>query len=99
MCGRAKLPEDLSDLKQDLAIHWDKLGVYTPRYNVAPSTQVPVVTSASGEHTIEWMRWDLVPSWAKDEKISYSPFNARAETVATKPAFRGAWGLVAAVSW
>lgn len=91
MCGRAKLPDDMSELKQDLAIRWDKLGDYRPRYNVAPTTPVPVITSAGGERTLDWMRWGLIPSWAKDEKIGYATFNARADTVATKPAFRGAW--------
>jgi putative SOS response-associated peptidase YedK len=37
------------------------------------------------------MRWGLLPHWAKDEKIAYSTFNARAEEFATKPAFRNAW--------
>jgi putative SOS response-associated peptidase YedK len=37
------------------------------------------------------MRWGLIPSWAKDIKIGYSTFNARAESVATRAAFRGAW--------
>jgi putative SOS response-associated peptidase YedK len=37
------------------------------------------------------LRWGLIPSWAKDEKIAYSTINARAETVAEKPAFRSAF--------
>ncbi len=37
------------------------------------------------------MRWGLIPSWAKDIKIGYSTFNARAEGVDTRAAFRGAW--------
>jgi putative SOS response-associated peptidase YedK len=37
------------------------------------------------------MRWGLVPRWAKDVKIGYSTFNARADTIASKPAFRDAW--------
>jgi putative SOS response-associated peptidase YedK len=37
------------------------------------------------------MRWGLVPPWAKDIKIGYSTFNARAEGLDTRPAFRGAW--------
>jgi putative SOS response-associated peptidase YedK len=37
------------------------------------------------------MRWGLLPHWAKDEKISYSTFNARSEEFTTKPAFRDAW--------
>ncbi len=91
MCGRVKLPEDVSLTKEILRIQWDRLGDYRPRYNVAPTTQIPVVTSRAGERTLEWMRWGLVPSWAKDENNLYSTFNARADTLASKPAFRGAW--------
>lgn len=91
MCGRVKLPDDVSELRQELAIRWDKLGEYRPRYNVAPTALVPVVTSAKGARTLEWMRWGLIPSWAKDAKIASRTFNARADGVAVKPSFRGAW--------
>lgn len=91
MCGRARLPTDVSELKQDLRIEWDKLGAYRPRWNAAPTTDLPVVTSTREGRTLEVMRWGLVPSWAQDIKISRSTFNARAESVDTKPAFRGAW--------
>src|SRR5947207_371856 len=37
------------------------------------------------------MRWGLIPSWAKNAKIGFSSFNARADAVATRPAFKGAW--------
>ena len=37
------------------------------------------------------MRWGLVPFWAKDVKIGSRMINARAETVAEKPAFRRAF--------
>lgn len=37
------------------------------------------------------MRWGLLPHWAKDEKLSYSTFNARTEEFTTKPAFKDAW--------
>jgi putative SOS response-associated peptidase YedK len=43
------------------------------------------------------MRWGLIPSWAKDSKIGYSTFNARAESLTTRAAFRGACRLDAAV--
>ena len=37
------------------------------------------------------LRWGLIPSWAKDEKIGYKLINARGETVAEKPSFRAAF--------
>ena len=91
MCGRAKLPDDVSEIKLDLKIDFDEIGNYRPRWNAAPNSQLPVVVSANGERTLTLMRWGLVPSWAKDIKIGFSTFNARAEAVQTRPAFRGAW--------
>lgn len=37
------------------------------------------------------MRWGLIPSWAKDPKMGFSAFNARADNLETKAAFKGAW--------
>lgn len=45
----------------------------------------------SGRPELTTARWGLIPFWAKDAKIGYSTINARAETVATKPAFREAF--------
>lgn len=50
-----------------------------------------MVVSRSGARTLTLMRWGLIPSWAKDIKIGYSTFNARAENVDNRPAFRSAW--------
>jgi putative SOS response-associated peptidase YedK len=91
MCGRAKLPDDVSEIKLDLAIDWDEIGDYQPHWNAAPTSKLPVVVSKNGERTLTLMRWGLVPSWARDIKIGYSTFNARAEGVETRPAFRAAW--------
>jgi putative SOS response-associated peptidase YedK len=91
MCGRASLPNDVSELKQDLRIEWDKLGDYRPRWNAAPTSELPVVTSSAGGRTLEAMRWGLIPPWAKDTKIARTTFNARAEGIDSKPAFRNAW--------
>lgn len=57
------------------------------RYNVAPSMTVPVVRSIDGGRVMSGMHWGLIPFWAKDKKIAYKTINARAETVAIKPAF------------
>jgi putative SOS response-associated peptidase YedK len=91
MCGRAKLPDDVSEIKLDLKIDFDQIGNYQPRWNAAPTSKLPVVVSADGSRILTLMRWGLIPSWAKDPKLGYSTFNARAETLATRAAFRGAW--------
>jgi putative SOS response-associated peptidase YedK len=58
-------------------------------FNVAPTNDVyGIVADASGERHVETFQWGLVPSWAKDVKIGSKMINARAETVAEKPAFR-----------
>ena len=91
MCGRAKLPDDVSEIKLDLKIDFDQIGNYRPRWNAAPTSKLPVVVSAAGSRILTLMRWGLVPSWAKDLKIGFSTFNARAESLTTRAAFRGAW--------
>ena len=77
--------------------HWfaaaDPEGVeWGPSYNVAPQTFQPVVrlNRDTGQREIVLMRWGLIPYWSKDSKIGYSTINAKAETVATAPAFREA---------
>jgi len=91
MCGRAKLPDDVSEIKIDLKIDVDEIGQYQPRWNAAPTTKLPVVVADKARRILTLMRWGLVPSWAKDLKIGYSTFNARAETLVSRAAFRGAW--------
>ena len=63
-----------------------------PRYNIAPTQDVLAIRldSAGKQEAVE-LRWGLIPFWAKEEKIAYSTINARAETVAAKPAFREAF--------
>ena len=63
----------------------------TDRFNVAPTQDVPVVRLIDGERVMSNMHWGLIPFWAKDKKIGYKTINARAETVAIKPAFRSAY--------
>lgn len=59
-------------------------------YNISPSQQIPVVRIIEGERRLSFMRWGLIPLWAKDEKIGFRLINARSETVFEKPIFRGA---------
>jgi putative SOS response-associated peptidase YedK len=64
-----------------------------PRYNAAPTQSILAVryNPETGERSLDALRWGLVPYWAKDIKIGYSLINAKAETVAEKPAFREAF--------
>ncbi len=64
-----------------------------PRYNIAPTQGVLTIIhdAASGERRAAMMRWGLVPSWAKDVAIGSRMINARAETLAERPAFRSAF--------
>jgi putative SOS response-associated peptidase YedK len=48
------------------------------RYNVAPSTDIPVIRLIDGERTLSLVRWSLIPSWAQAIKIGYKMINARA---------------------
>lgn len=63
---------------------------FPPRYNVAPTQPVPVVLSEGGERHFRLMRWGFWPGWLKDPRDFPLLINARVETVAEKPAFRGA---------
>ncbi|HEX8906427.1 MAG TPA: SOS response-associated peptidase, partial [Longimicrobiaceae bacterium] len=62
-----------------------------PRFNIAPTQDVPVLLSDGGRRVLDVFRWGLIPSWAKDAKIGNKMINARAEGVAEKPAYRAAF--------
>ena len=92
MCGRVKLPEDYSETKIQLGLELlELLRNYTMRFNVPPTTPVPVITSDKGIRALDMMHWGLIPAYSDKPKMNGSTFNARAETIATTPAFRGAW--------
>jgi putative SOS response-associated peptidase YedK len=89
MCGRFTLIIEgpaiqLAFKLKDIPTPW------APRYNIAPSQPLAVIKDYQNPK-IDWLNWGLVPHWAKDQKIGYKLINARAETVAEKPSFRGAF--------
>lgn len=85
MCGR--FVNHLADMHRwaKLLGEWPAGGELS--YNVAPSSQVPLLTLQG----TQLMSWGLVPTWSKEAKTQYATFNARLESAASKPAFRGAW--------
>ena len=93
MCGRFTLRVPLTVLidEFDLGLAPDELPMFEARYNIPPTTQIPVVRQADNRRTLSLMRWGLLPSWTKDPKKAPMLNNARAETVTEKPSFRSAF--------
>lgn len=91
MCGRYLITTPLEAIQQMFNFE-ERLNI-PPNYNVAPTHEMPIVRAYAGgqERELTKARWGLIPFWAKDTKIGYSTFNARADTVAKKPAFRDAY--------
>jgi putative SOS response-associated peptidase YedK len=89
MCGRfvsTSNPERIAAYF-DATAAVDSLG---ENFNVAPTQDIyAVVDRADGQRTVEAFHWGLIPSWAKDRKIASRMINARSETLAEKPAFKG----------
>jgi len=62
-----------------------------PDFNVAPTHDVPVVRVRDDSRQLDYLRWGLVPRWAKDLRIGSKLINARSETIATNNAFKSAF--------
>jgi putative SOS response-associated peptidase YedK len=86
MCGRFSATFTFRDIK----VRWNLSGdlEFAPRYNIAPSQQVPVIVRNNDRNEAKLMKWGLVPSWAPDPSIGNRMINARAETLLEKPSFR-----------
>lgn len=90
MCGRYTLRTPAQAIAEVFDVEVPEL---RPHYNIAPSQRVTAVRfdpQRRSRQTVA-LRWGLIPSWADDPKIGYRTINARAETVAIKPAFREAF--------
>jgi putative SOS response-associated peptidase YedK len=93
MCGRyASYRNDrMRPLEQALAVELP-IAHAVARYNIAPNQPVEIVRAdGHGRYEAAQVIWGLVPAWSKVPMVKYSTINARAETVATSPAFRNAY--------
>ena len=89
MCGRFTLRAPMQVLVKQFRL--DAAVPIRPRYNIAPTQDVPVVRATpDGRRELVMLRWGLTPSWADDAAIGNRMINARGETVAEKPSFRSA---------
>ena len=88
MCARYVNGPMTRDYWVQLRAFLDALGM---RYNVAPTSIVPILRFGDAAREPAAVRWGLIPSWSKDNKIAYRTINARSETVHEKPSFRAAF--------
>ena len=90
MCGRftqAAPNETVAELFQ-----LPSVPALAPRYNIAPTQDVAAVRAGvAGGRELVALRWGLLPSWASERSVAARMINARAETLADKPAFRAAF--------
>lgn len=92
MCGRFTLFSTFETIMERFHIEsaFDEMD-YQISYNIAPSQRIVAVINDGSKNRLGYLRWGLIPSWAKDEKIGYKLINARSETLAEKPSFRKAY--------
>ncbi|MBU1276427.1 MAG: SOS response-associated peptidase [Proteobacteria bacterium] len=88
MCGRFTQSKSLGEYQERFGFSGEPVA-FRPRFNLAPGQEALAVLAGEGGRQGEMLRWGLAPSWAQDERVGYKMINARAETVADKPAFRG----------
>ena len=89
MCGRYALTSPPAVIAERFHLLWTP--EVEPHYNIAPSQTVPVVRETRQGRELAFLRWGLIPWWAKDPHIGMKLVNARAESLADKPAFRDAY--------
>ena len=89
MCGRFTLTVNPADL-QDTFSNYSFPKKFAPRFNIAPSQPVLAIPN-DDKFTADFFLWGLIPMWAKDPTIGSRLINARGETLAEKPSFRGSY--------
>lgn len=89
MCGRFTLTYKTKELQMLLGLPDSNLD-WQPRYNIAPSQPIASILDKESKK-IEFLRWGLIPSWAKDVSIGNRMINARSETIMDKPSFKNAF--------
>src|SRR6266478_3764456 len=90
MCGRYRLTAKERYLRDHFGLDADVS--WSPRWNIAPTQQVPIVRQHKSEprRMFDLVRWGLIPYWAKDPSIATKTINAMSETATEKSAFRDA---------
>lgn len=87
MCGRYTLLADELKIRRRFELPGE-IPTFEPSYNIAPGQNVLAVVHDGKKRRAGYLRWGLIPSWSKDEKIGYNMINARSETADIKPSFK-----------
>lgn len=88
MCGRFVITSPPAALRQ--VFGYTEQPNFPPRFNIAPTQPIPVVTLENGVRHFRLMRWGFLPAWVKDPRQFSLVINARSETLLEKPAFKNA---------
>ena len=90
MCGRYALAADADELLAAYGVERDAASLPpVPRYNIAPTQEVPIIVAEGGARRLRLVRWGLVPAaWSEPDERRAPLINARAESVAARPVFR-----------
>ncbi|MFP7296569.1 SOS response-associated peptidase [Neobacillus niacini] len=92
MCGRFTLTAPVDQLMDRFDVEFFlQEEEYLPSFNVAPSQSVLAVINDGAHNKMGFLRWGLIPPFAKDKSIGYKMINARAESLSEKPSFRNAY--------
>ena len=94
MCGRFTLTvHQMGDVLEQLGafVAPEHLASYRPRYNVAPGNMHWILRHARGRRELLPASWGLINHWSTDEAVGFKQINARAETLAVRPAYRDAF--------
>ena len=89
MCGRFTQRADSKKIAKEFKVA--EVPAVEARYNIAPTQDVLAVREGGDGREATYLKWGLVPSWAKDTSMGARLINARSETVTEKPAFRQAF--------
>jgi putative SOS response-associated peptidase YedK len=89
MCGRFTLTVDPAELKEAFG-NFIFPAQFAPRFNIAPTQPVLAIPN-DAKNKADFFSWGLIPSWSKDPTIANKLINARGETIAEKPSFRGSF--------
>ena len=91
MCGRYSLTADFQVIEDRFGEATFDITKYEESYNIAPSQMVLSVVNDGSKNRLGFLKWGLIPPWAKESKIGFKMINARSETVHEKPSFREAF--------